>query len=209
MKIAVFGATGRTGVEIAGQAAEKGYEINALARNPEKLRIKSANWRNKIKLIKGDIYNIVDVERTIQSTDAVFFAIGSGLRQKPVCADGIRNVILAMKKYGVKRLIAESANGVKETRKGIGAEIAWLFIKDLMKDKEEMENLIRASDLDWTIVRPVNLTMGIKTGKYRHGENLKISIFPFPLISRADVADFMLSQIGNNQYLKKAPSISP
>ena len=111
-----------------------------------------------------------------------------------------------MQKFGIKRLIVQSAYGVKETKKGIGAKLAWLMLGNIMKDKEIMEDEIEKSGLNWTIVRPVKLNNGKLTKHYRYDVDLKIR-FPY-VISRANVADFIISQLENPTCIKKKIIIS-
>ncbi|HEX3033540.1 MAG TPA: NAD(P)-binding oxidoreductase, partial [Thermodesulfobacteriota bacterium] len=142
----------------------------------------------------------------VSGCEGVLYAIGVMPWKRPVCTEGIKNVTSAMHKYNVRRLVAESAYGVKETRKGIYGRFLWVIIKDIMRDKETMEDVIAASQLDWVIVRPTILTQGTKTGRYRVGQDLRVGILP--RISRADVADFMIKQLHDNKYLHQAPTIS-
>ncbi|MDA8324756.1 MAG: SDR family oxidoreductase, partial [Nitrospiraceae bacterium] len=112
-----------------------------------------------------------------------------------------------MKKYGVKRLIVESAYGAGNTRnKGFYARVLWLVIRDRIKDKEAMEREIEGSGLEWVLARPVALTEGEKTGSYRAGPDLKLGFFP--KVSRADVADFMLSQLKSVKFVHGMPTVS-
>jgi len=76
-------------------------------------------------------------------------------------------------------------------------------MKGLHADKLVQEAAIRESGLEWVIVRPVGLTNGPKTEIYRFGESLKLKGL-FPMISRTDVADFMLKQLSSNTNLNKA-----
>jgi len=203
MKTVVFGASGRTGVELVNQALVKGHNVVAFVRNPAKFRIHHKN----LSVVEGNVLNKGQVENAVNGCDGVLFAVGvKPWKEKPICTEGIRNVIAAMQKHNVRRLVAESAHGVKETRKGFYGRLLWIGIKDIMRDKETMEDAITASQLDWVIVRPTILTQGSMTGKYRVGQDLRVGILP--RISRADVADFMLKQLKDNKYLRQAPTIS-
>ncbi|MDA8327249.1 MAG: SDR family oxidoreductase [Nitrospiraceae bacterium] len=108
---------------------------------------------------------------------------------------------------GGKRLLVESAYGAGSTRnKGFYARVLWLIVKDRIKDKEEMEREIKGSGLEWVIARPVALTDGEKTGSYRAGPDFKLGFFP--RVSRADVADFMLSQLESDKFVHGMPTVS-
>jgi putative NADH-flavin reductase len=185
------------------QTLALGHEVTAFARNPSKLTIKDA----KLSVIQGDAMNPKQVEEAVKGQDAVISALGVS-RGAPldICSKGTKNIIEAMKKHSISRLIVESAYGTGETRKGFYAKSLWIMSKDRIKDKELLEKLIEESTLDWTIARPVWLTNGPKTGKYRHGINLSMKFWP--TVSRADVADFMLKQLQDKTYLKKMPEVA-
>lgn len=203
MRIVIFGASGRTGLELVNQGLSQGRNVVAFVRNPAKFQIRHKN----LSIDKGDVLSKEQVENAVSGCEGVLFAIGGKPWEKrPICTEGIKNVIAAMQKHNVRRLVVESAFGVKETGKGIYGRLLWIIIKDIMKDKEDMEDAITASQLDWVIVRPTILTKGAKTDKYRVGQNLRLGILP--KISRADVADFMLKQLQDDKYIHQAPTIS-
>ena len=81
-----------------------------------------------------------------------------------------------------------------------------LLLRDLYADKEAGEDVLRRSGLEWTIVYPVTLTNGTRTGRYRVGERL--ALHGFPTISRADVADFILTQVEDRTYVGKGVLVS-
>jgi putative NADH-flavin reductase len=203
MRIVIFGASGRTGLELLNQAIGQGHNVVAFIRNPAKFQTRHKN----LSIAKGDVLNKEQVENAVSGCEGVLFAVGGKPWEKrPICTEGIRNVIAAMQKPNAQRLVVESAYGVKETRKRVYGRLLWIIIKDIMRDKETMEDAIVASQLDWVIVRPTLLTKGAKTGKYRVGHDLRLGILP--IISRADVADFMLKQLQDNTYIHQSPTIS-
>ncbi|MEJ2182393.1 MAG: SDR family oxidoreductase [Nitrospirota bacterium] len=204
MNIAVFGASGRTGRHLLKQGLERGHAVTAFVRNPARLRIAHDN----LSVVQGDVLHPAEVEAAVKGRDAVLSALGlSKGSPKTICADGTGNIISAMKRHGVKRLVVQSAFGAGETRKrGLYARLLWILIAPRMKDKEAMEAAVRESGLQWVIVRPVRLTDGPETGSYRTGTRLKPG--PFPKVSRADVADFMLRQMQSDEFLRQAPTIT-
>ncbi len=132
-------------------------------------------------------------------------------RRTTTLSDGTRNIVQAVEKLGVKRFICESSLGIGDSKGQLGPlynyVIIPLLLRNIFADKEVQEKLVQESPLDWVIVRPARLTNGARTGKYRSGfEPTDKSIQA--KISRADVADFMLRQINNDDYLKKTPGIS-
>ena len=114
-----------------------------------------------------------------------------------------------MEQSNVRRLIYLSFIGVSESRKDAGFMIKYIasrLLRNEIADHEEKEKLITSSALDWTIVRPPKLTNAQGTGLYRSGEEVKADAF-FPIMSRSDVADFMLRQLTNNAFVRKSPRI--
>lgn len=204
MKIVIFGASGKTGRWLVVQALDQGHDVTAFVRNPAAFRITN----QKFSKVQGDVMNPEQVGTAISGKEAVLSAIGFSRKSpKTVCADGTRNMIAAMQKHGVRRLICESAYGVGDTRnRGFYARFLSLIIQSRLADKEKMEAAVRQSGLDWVIARPTALTDGSKTGGYRAGSNLQLGFWP--MISRADVANFMLKQITDTTFLRQSPTVS-
>jgi len=208
MNIIIFGATGPSGRLIVEQALEQGHNVTAFARNPDAVKIHN----DKLTVIKGDILDPSAVENAISGKDAVLSALGvRKLGKNTILSEGTKNIIAAMENHGVKRLVCMTSLGVGDSKD----QPAWLFraiirpllLRNVFIDKEEQERLVKASKLDWIIVRPAGLTNGPRTGSYKHwvGE-LKAPITN--RISRADVADFMLKQLTDETYLRKTPGQS-
>ncbi len=191
-------------MEITKQTLQKGYRTVAFVQNPTAFPLKNKN----LEIFQGDALNYNQVENAINGCEAVISVLGVKLSSKDkfICSKSSKNIIAAMQKFGIKRLIVQSAYGVKETKKGIGAKLAWLMLGNIMKDKEIMEDEIEKSGLNWTIVRPVKLNNGKLTKHYRYDVDLKIR-FPY-VISRANVADFIISQLENPTCIKKKIIIS-
>ncbi len=201
MNITIFGTTGGTGQELLKQAIQKGYRVTVFVRNPAKLDIRNIN------VIRGDVKNRLGVQKAIKDAQVVISALGVRPGQKPVCAIGVKNIIEAMQMYHVKRLIVVSAYGAGRPRAGMYVAILRLMIPRHIRDKEHMEQIIKQSHLDWTIVRPTVLANGEKVGKITHGANFSPRGL-FPSISRADVARFMLKQIETSDYVRKTVTIT-
>ena len=211
MKITVFGATGKTGKEVVKQALELGYEIKAFVRNPDKMDISN----DKLTLIKGDVTNQEEVEQAVEGVDGVIVALGasSDMQADIVMEQGTRNIMNAMKKYGVKRIIVQSSYAMSGSPEGIEfmkkmgmGEEQIAMVKPVLDDKTKQEEAIQASGLEYTIVRPLMLNDEGKTGKYRVGENLDVKVGD--AISRADVADFMLKDLTENKFAGKIVTLS-
>jgi putative NADH-flavin reductase len=204
MRIAVFGATGASGRQIVEQALASGHEVVAFARNPNALKISHP----QLKVIQGDAQDAARVSQAIAGQDAVLSAIGINRRSSiNICTDSTRNIIAGMREHGVRRLIILSAYGASETKDTARySKVLRFFIGKRVEDKDRQEELVRASSLDWVLVRPPLLTNGKERGRYRVGFDIPIKLFSS--VSRADVAAFMLKQLTDDTYLRQAPTIT-
>lgn len=203
MKIAVFGASGRTGILTVYQALDKGYEVNAFSRVAQNVTI----HHPKIRVTEGDILDFGKVKEAVEGTDAVIVALGQkGDQPENLLSTGTANIIRAMRETGVKRLIVMSSAGVL----GNDSHPVWtkilipLLLRNVFKDKKRQMELVRESGLEWIIVRPPKLTQSPKTGKYQVTEGRPAT----RSIPRADVADFMLKLAKDKSYDGKMPAIA-
>ena len=207
MRLIIFGSTGSIGQQLVLQALSLGHTVTAFARNKSKLQDIE---HDHLTIYEGDVLDPASVEKAVKGHEAVLCALGAG-RKGHVRSEGTRNIIRAMEKAGVKRLICESTLGAGDSKGNLNffwkhIMFGW-FLKEAYADHELQEKYVRASDLDWTIVRPAAFTDGKATGNYQHGffpkdKSLKLKI------SRADVAMFMLMQLTTDEYLRKTPGLS-
>lgn len=208
MKLTIFGATGGIGQQIVQQAVAKGYTVTAFARTPEKL----TQEHGQLTKVKGDVLDIAAVDRVVQGQDAVLCALGMPVMDKSkLRAHGTENIVRAMEKMGVKRLVYLSALGVGDSRDILPLHYKYLIVPLVMRrlyaDHAAQEAIVEKSRLDWVSVRPANFTEGVQTGLYWHGfvpNGRDITL----KISHADVAEFMLKQLVDDAYLHKTPCIS-
>jgi uncharacterized protein YbjT (DUF2867 family) len=210
MRVLVIGATGNLGTEVVRQALEAGHDVTGLARNPSAIAIE----HDSLRVTSGDVKDAASLEQAIADQDAVISCLGTKDRKDSTLrSDGARSTIAAMREHGVKRLIVFSAFGVGDSaaqlkRKSFlfGRIIQPLLLKAPFEDMAKMEEEVRASGLDWTIVRPSALTKKAATGAVKaaveDGETVGGSI-PY-----ADVASFMVEQLASDRYVGKAPAIS-
>ena len=209
MKLIIFGSTGGTGRQLIAQALQQKHQVTAFARNPDKLIQTHPN----LNVIKGDVLDPGAVQRAIQGQEVVLCSLGmpnimdrSKLRTK-----GTKNIVDAMLKSSVTRLICQSGLGAGDSRDLLPFHykyvIAPLFMRALYADHNKQEEIITESTLEWTIVRPGSLTNGDLTASYHQGYNIKNKPDTIK-ISRADTADFMLKQLNNTQYLHRTPCLS-
>jgi putative NADH-flavin reductase len=209
MKIAVFGSTGNVGRLLVGQALAEGYDVIAYARNPSKLIIKHEH----LTIVQGALSDEAVIERNITGTDAVISVMGpSGKSEGTPITQGMRHIIAAMNKHGVRRLIVLSTASSKDPndKPGIKLRAMIALVKtatpDAYADIVGWSGVIRASNLDWTLVRILLLNDKPKTGNVKTGYPGRDDLGT--PVSRADLADFMLKQVEDTKYIRQAPIIT-
>ena len=206
MKLAIFGATGKTGIELVKQAVEQGHTVKAFVRDASRLGIEN----ERLSLVTGDVFDSSSVAQAVQGQDAVICALGAGsdLKKTTVRTTGTINIISGMKKNNVKRLVVITAMGVGESWDTLSLINKFFFavlLKSSREDHEAQETAVKESGLDWTIIRPSGLTDTPRTGVYEAGENI---LAPTSKIARADVADLILKELEQNMRIGKAVTIT-
>jgi putative NADH-flavin reductase len=209
MRLLIIGSTGGTGRRLVAEALERGHDVTAFARRPEKLALE----HERLRVVRGDVVDSPSVETAVRGQDAVLCALGHRRWFYPnrILSDGTRNIVRAMESLGVRRLVCETSLGVGDSVGRLGPWYTLIVIPFILPlyfwDKRRQEDVIRASSLDWIIVRPGVLTGGPKRGKVRHGRRVGSWLWTVR-VSRADVADFMLDQVTDDTYLRSAPGVS-
>ncbi len=209
MRITVFGATGRTGRQLVEQALASRYEVVAYARDPSKLGMKNEH----LTVVQGELTERALIGDAVEGADAVISVLGprGGSKNRPL-AQGMQNIIAAMDKRGVRRLIISSTISAKDSNDlpELRARALVGFVRITMRAAYEeivgIAEAVRASDLDWTIVRLTLLNDRPRSGKVRGGHLGRGEVGTW--VSRGDVADFMLRQITDTRYVRQAPAIS-
>lgn len=206
MRVLVFGASGQTGQVLVRNALERQHAVTAFVRNPAKSVTPEA-----ARLLSGNVADYSAVATAVSGQDAVVSMLGVGtpLEHDPDVILGVQHIIRAMEEHGVRRLIYMSFVGVRDSRSAVGfllRYVAPIPLRHEIADHESKEALIRASHLDWTIVRPPKLTNGLRTGRVRAGETIS-TWNPMPLLSRADVVDFVLGELADAKYVRQAPRL--
>jgi putative NADH-flavin reductase len=208
LRILIIGATGGTGRELVRQALEQGHQVTALVRKPKKMKLEHPNLR----VVKGNVHDYDSVESAMREQSAVVCALGTKRFFYPnrVASNGTANILRAMKSCGVPRLVCESSLGVGNSVGRLGLLYTFLVVPLLLPfvfyDKVRQEKLIEESETDWVIVRPAVLTNAPARGNYRHGRNIGNYLFT-NRIARADVADFMLKQLTDDDYIGSAGAV--
>jgi putative NADH-flavin reductase len=201
MKILVIGATGATGRELAAQGTALGHEITAAVRHPE-----SADLPASVRVARVDVTDSASLAAAVVSQDAVVSSLGTKLSRKPttLLSEGTRKLVTAMREAGVRRLVCITGIGAGDS-KGHGGFlydqiIQPLLLNEIYKDKTRQEVVVRESGLDWTLVRPGQLTNGAKTERLRALTDL--AGVTVGKVSRADVAAFILAHINDEKSFR-------
>lgn len=206
MRVLIIGASKGIGLESTRQAIEAGHRVRAIARSAGGMPLSDPN----LEKVRGDALKTEDVEAALIGMDVVIQTLGVGLgdlfRPIHLFSDATRVLIAAMSDKGVKRLICVTGFGAGDSRANISCLQRLPFqivFGRAYDDKSLQERLIKESSLDWTIARPGVLTGGPRTGRYK--------IFSEPsqwrngVISRSDVAEFLVRQIEDQTYFRQAP----
>jgi putative NADH-flavin reductase len=210
VRIVVFGSTGATGRQVVAQALASGHEVTAFLRDPAK----APPARDGLRVVVGQVTSEqAAVTAAVAGADAVVSALGverswQGLRSPTVMASAAPLIIRAMREAAVDRLVWLSGLGVGDTLAQVPAlpRLSYRALRRVYADKAAAEQLLRRSPLEWTLVYPVMLTNGARTGRYQHGERLELR--GVPRVSRADVADFMLGRLTAGDYLRKTAVVA-
>ena len=208
MKVIVFGATGTVGRLSVESLLKAGHSVTAFARSPQKLNLSDP----ELSLVAGDAMKLLEVTEAVAGHDAVVVTLGAGMsRKSKIRSQGTLNVIKAMQTHGVRRLIAQSTLGARDSwptlnfwwkRVMFGALLAPVF-----RDHELQEQLVEASGLDWKIVRPGAFTD--KATKRQVIEDVPNTARGLELkIARSELARFLTRQISDRQYIGRAVGMS-
>jgi putative NADH-flavin reductase len=210
MKLAIFGATGRTGAQLVQQALAAGHDVTAVARNPHDLRLSHGH----LNVLRGDVLDPAAVEAAVLGQDAVVSCIGGSTSQKPVTlySAGAGNIIRAMQDDGVRRLMCISANplvvgnGDALFDRFVLKPVVRAIFKESYADLTRMEEELRRSTLDWTIMRPPRLTDRPSTDQYRIAFDRNLPRGRF--IGRSDLAGAMLRLLGDPKSIHAAVTVA-
>ncbi len=206
MKLAIFGATGKTGIELVKQALDQGHAVTAFVRDPSRLAIEDDN----LTFVTGDVFEAVSVGNAVEGQDAAICALGAGsdLKKTTIRATGTINIISGMQKHNVKRLMVVTAMGTGDSWNRLSLVNKFFYatlLKSSREDHESQEIAVKESGLDWTIIRPSGLTDTPRTGVYEVGEDI---LADTSKIARADVADLILKELEQNTRIGKAVTIT-
>jgi putative NADH-flavin reductase len=208
MRILVIGATRGTGRQVMQQALAAGHTVTALARDPARVDVQ----HERLSVVRGDVLDPATLAPAMAGQDAVISSIGVTSRgPTTLYSDGMRHIIQAMRATGVRRLVAVSAwplssdDGDTLPARLLLKPLIWALLRPVYTDMARMEDEIRQSGLDWTIVRPPRLTDKPPTGRYRTALNR--SVRRGYLIARADLAGAILTLLDDPTAIRAAIGI--
>lgn len=207
MKIALIGASGFVGSAILKEALERGHDVTAIVRHPEKLQPHA-----KLRAQKGDIYHVNEVAPLVGGQDVVISAFSpsktdTDIRAKHV--QGIQTIIAAMKQERIKRLLVVGGAGSLESKPGVRVidtpDFPEQWKGTALATADVLQILRREDDLEWTFLSPsAMLQPGTRTGKFRRGtDQLLVDQNGQSHISTQDYAVAMIDEVEQPQHLRR------
>jgi putative NADH-flavin reductase len=208
-RIVVFGGNGGIGRQVVEHALQRGHPMVAVVRNPQAFAVSHP----ELTVRKADVMMPETLRGLLEEEDIVISAIGkNSTRETTLYSDGDKHILEAMTAAGAARLFVISASGL-EVNPSHNWMIRWVtknilqrILRHMYADLLRMESLVKASEVQWTIIRPPRLTDGKVTGKYRYsiGSFLKNGT----KISRADVAHCMIDAIDNRDFFRNTVEVA-
>lgn len=202
MRLTILGATGPTGGNVVSQALDAGHEVTVLVRSPERL---PPSARDRVDVIVGDATRTDDLRRALNGREAMISALGPGRHLKSdIASRSVGALIPAAESAVTRRVVVLSTlvSGITATyASAVPRVFGRLLFGSVFADKAVADAMLRASGLDWTLVRPAILTNGPHTGSFRAVDvpDRKVG----DRISRADVADFMLRAVADDAWIHR------
>jgi uncharacterized protein YbjT (DUF2867 family) len=207
----VIGASRGIGLETVRRALAAGHRVRALARGAAAIALDQPG----LEKVAADALDAAAVTKAVEGADAVIQSLGAShgpqaiLSGTTIFSKATRILIDAMRATAVRRLVAVTGLGAGDSRGHGGflydALIFPLVLKRIYDDKDVQEQMIRASGLEWTIVRPGLLTSGPATGQAR--ALIDPGEWRAGSISRADVAEFLVREAFERRFVGKTPLV--
>jgi putative NADH-flavin reductase len=211
MSIVVFGANGPTGRLLVAHALAAGHQVIAVTRRPDKFPQQHPN----LTVARADVLDASAVEGIVSGADAILSTLGApyGRKQVAVYSVGARNILTAMERHQVRRIVVVSSSATDPKpyadagfffNRVVQPFVVNVLGKTVYEDMRRMEELIRNSEVDWTIVRPSGLFDADFVSDYELAENHIAGRFT----ARSDLAAAMLAQIDDERYVRKILAIA-
>ena len=207
MKLVVFGSTGGTGKNAVARALALGHTVTAVARRPD-----AVPARERLTVHTGDVLDAASLAGAFAGADAVIVAIGPASNRNPgtLISVGTANVLAGCAQAGVKRLVFESGLMMSDGKElALTSRLGVAFFRTLFPrlhaDKVVAEAALRASALEWVIVRPPALTDGVAVGGYVLGANARVSAARS--MTHADCADALVRAATEPQWARQVLNV--
>ncbi|MEV1133220.1 NAD(P)-dependent oxidoreductase [Rhodococcus coprophilus] len=215
MKVLVVGATGGSGRAAVTALLDRGHDVTVFVRNPET----SGAIGERAAVVTGDATRPDDVDVAVRGQDAVIVTLG--ISENPVRvrmrgpagtaldvrSRGTRNIVAAMERHDVGRLVVQTSYGVGDTRGKLPRRYALMFralLGPQIADTEIQDALVRASDVLWTLVQPVNLTDGA-SGTAETSDAGEVAGWH---VARGAVGEVLADAVERSDYVKKTIAVS-
>jgi len=210
MKITILGSTGFVGKILVKRALEKGYEVKTLARNPDKL----GDLKDKVEVVQGNYFNPEDLEKTVAGTEVVLSTVGPPQRnpQYPEKYEtAMKDLVAILEQHSIRRIIhtGGAVHPGGENENWTPGRLLLRFFLNLvfkpgLKAKKLEWDVLKKSNLDWTLVRPPRIVKGELKGELSADEKNLASL----QVNVEDLVNFMLEQISSKAWIKKAPLVA-
>lgn len=198
MKLFVLGATGKTGGVLVAQALARGHNVTTFGRSPF-----AGGDKAKVLSISGNPMSETDLADALSGHDAVLSVLGTrGLGATSVLEDSSRATISAMRNAGVRRLVILSSALLDSHIGLVNRIVSRTILRHFSSDQRAMEQLVTASNLDWTVLRPARMTGSAPSGP----PTLTLGEPPDAAgmqISKEEVARVMLDTVENRRYIRE------
>jgi len=204
LAIAVFGISGRTGMALVEAAQVRGLELVGLARRPLVPPLPG-----HVRVQVGELSDAEAVRQVVAGSEAVICVVGPRPPHREVfCAAATGNIIAAMRAAGVTRLLCQTGAMVGALPGNVSLTMRWMAHRfarsrpEVAADRDAQEQLVRASRLDWTLVKPPRLRTGAARSPVRAGPALSVGLLAS--ISRSALAGFLLDEVTARRFAGQA-----
>lgn len=211
MRIVIFGANGATGRLLTQQALHAGHTVTAVTRRPETFPIAHPDLR----VAEGDVHHRLVTAEAMAGADVVLSTLGVPFSRQPISvySDGIASIAEAMEKHGLTRVVVVSSSAVVPTRHADGGFLLNRVMQPLVTktigkttyaDMRVMEEFLRASPLEWTVMRPGGLFDADTVSDYELREDRSERVFT----SRVDLAASVLAQATSREWIRRCVAVN-
>ncbi|MBB5619081.1 putative NADH-flavin reductase [Pedobacter cryoconitis] len=206
IKVALLGATGKAGQYLLQELLNNGYQVKSLIRKPKDYTLSHP----ALEIVAGDIKDPETAKQLIEGCDAIISAIGQNKDEVLISSLATENIINAMEEFKLSRYILLTGSnlevpGDQKSAKNLAGTV-WMktTFPVIVEDKQKAYEILTASSIDWTIVR----LPWIEETTERRGLVVDLKDCLEELISTTDLADFLIAQLTDTTYIKKAPFVA-